>query len=302
MDHWWVVWGLEGNECCLYLPPPASAEISDASETYQTNMVRLNEQLAGVSLQLSQARKSEAKLSAEGEIQADHAEELQASLKQARLENAALLSQVEALQGEAEQRDCATREAVMTQLKLEEEKGQWEEEREHWTSKVLLLERELAGARESVVEAERLCAVPAHCLAEPSSWEDEKASLVFKVQALQGESSQLASRAAELEREVEDARNDGHLELEILQTRISELTQENASMVTTCESLQAAVEKLRTQLSNDGKCGGIFGGYKCFCFTRVFQKQRGKKLKLGCRRNWSSWRKLRWPKNSRLLS
>lgn len=231
--------------------PPACAEIHDASETYQTNMVQLNEQLVEMSLQLSQARKAEARLSAEGQARAEHVEQVEASLMQARQENTALLSQMEALQAEAEQ---GAREATMAQLKLEEmlaERGRCEEEEKHWTSKVAQLERELAGARESVVDAERLCAVPSHCL-EPSSWDDEKASLLFKVQALQGENTQLASRAAGLEREVEDARSDGQAESEILQARISELTQENVGLASMCKNLEDGVEKLKAQLGSDG--------------------------------------------------
>ena len=215
-------------------------------------MVCLNEQLAEVSLQLSRAKKAEARLTSEGQIQVEHMEHLEASLKQAREENESLQGQMEALEEEVKQRDS---EAAMSQLKLEEvlvERGQWGEDRERWTSRVAELERELAGARESVVEAERLSSVPAHCL-EPSVWEDEKVSLKFKVQALQGENTRLASRVAELERELEEARSDGLAESEILQARISELTQENAGVASTCRSLEDGVKKLKTQLGSDGK-------------------------------------------------
>lgn len=210
-----------------------------------------------MSLQLSQAKKIEARLTTEGQIQAEHMEHLEASLKQAREENEflSLLSQVGALEEEVEPEGLKSREATMAQLKLEEvlaERGQWEEERERWTSKVAELEKELAGAQKNVVEAERLCAVPSHCL-EPSSWEDEKVSLEFKAQALQGENTQLVSHVAELEREVEEARSDGQTESEILQARISELTQENAGVASTCKELKDGIENLKTQLGSDGK-------------------------------------------------
>lgn len=232
-----------------------------------------SEQVEHLESSLKQAREERAALVRQVEAlrgEVEQVERLESSLKQAKEESAALVGQVEALQGEVEQRDSEGREATMAQLKLEEvlvELRELQEERQCWVAQVAKLERELTGARESVVEAERLCAVPTHCL-EPSSWEDEKASLSFKVQALQGEVLQLTARAEDLGREVEEARSDGRAESEILQARISELTQEKADVESLCKELERGASKLKTQLEEDGRCASDFT-ITCPCYLRT---------------------------------
>ena len=223
--------------------PTASAELHDASESYQANTVRLNQQLAEMSLQLSESRKAETRLAGELEAaraaqeeQAERADSLEASLGRVNQEVASSTARVLALQQEAEQRECAVREATLVQLKLEEvlvEKGQWEGERERWEEEKECLTAQLARlAGETAVSECPLAASP-----RLAPWEDERASLIGEVQLLRREKSrlvadlerersQLSVRMAALAKEVEEARSDGVAESEILQSRISELVQE----------------------------------------------------------------------------
>ena len=231
----------------------AAAEISDTAETYQTNVVKLNQQLMEMSLQLSQVQKVESQSASKAQI-------LNAKLAAAVMETTRyeeeikkLRCEMELLREEAELHDLDTRKADMAQLKLEEvlvERTAWEEERAHLNARVSELERDLDCARENL--AEEKSSVP-HPLepASPSSWEEEKGSLMTKILLLEREKCQLASdleeqsrraaHAAQLERDAEDAKRDEAVELEILQARISELTQEK------CE-VEQVVQQLRTQL------------------------------------------------------
>ena len=165
-----------------------------------------------------------------------------------------MLSQVGRLQEEAERRESESRQATLAHLKLEEvlaEKSEWEHERIGLLSKLRGMERELASARgEERVEVELTRGTACH--AEQAAWEGEKASLLSKVKLLQEErcrlvesqETRLRSCTAELARQVEEAKSDGVAESEILQARISELTEEKAGMEATCRRLQEGMSEL----------------------------------------------------------
>ncbi len=258
---------------------PASAEIYDASETFESKVVQLNQQLVEMSLQLAQARKNETASSTTiqtlkdslqaartaGEEKARSLAQLQASLKMVSEEKAALSREVERV---AVEKGETERKVGLSELKLEEmavEQGRWEEEKAGLSLHIAELEASLNSVRENMKtqceSAELVHAESTH--SPPSSWQEEKSSLTAKVVFLQGERAQLAStleqekarqvqQEAELSRVVEEARIDGAAESEILQARISELTMENVTALAELSALrkQVGAKKGTTKLTS----------------------------------------------------
>lgn len=218
-----------------------------------------------MSLQLSQVRKVESRSATEA--QALNAKLAAAGVETTRCEEEMekLCCQVVLLRKEAEHSDSDMRKASMAQLKLDEvlvERSAWEEERACFNACVSVLERDLDCAREHLAKQKSSVPHPFEP-AFPSSWEEEKGSLMTKILLLEREKcrlasdleekSRLAAHTAQLERDAEDAKCDEVVELEILQARISELTQEK------CE-VEQVVQQLRTQLCHyEGKYTGLYG-------------------------------------------
>lgn len=223
---------------CLPLLPVASGEIQDMSETYQTNMVKLNQQLTDLSLQLSQAKKAKAEavqaLRADLEAamagqreEAERVEHLEAALREAKEAKQALSDQ------EEEERGSMLRKASMVELRLEEmcvERDQWEAERTELTSQLQAAERELNRFRERLMEVEAQQGSP-----QQQSTESQP-------------SPSASSRVARLEGELEAARSDYEAESEILQARISELTRDKSNAESLYQQLQSRMDELKEGL------------------------------------------------------
>ena len=205
----------------------ASAELHDASETYETRVVKLNQQLIDMSLLKNTMQDEfESKLRKKAESCDQMAEKMNQ-------EKADLLNELEELRTIVE--EGSERKAGLAEPKVEEllaEKEKWEAERLHFNSQIKELQN--GRCREILLEAESRPPTPTS-IRSVTPWHEERSSLTIRISQLQQENSEILSRlegekARLVERvdELENELEDGRAENEILQARISELITENS--------------------------------------------------------------------------
>ena len=212
----------------------AAAELNDATETYESRVTRLNEQVNSLSLRLCEA----------GEA-ASREKRLQEELARVTAAHTSLESQLSEVRAEVEEREAqlsSSNDSLCKQLEMA-------------NSKILELTREsesLGGERSSLVlqyeERESLLRA-------------EVASLREELRAATHTHSSLMSQVEEVEREraavvaalssAEEKGTDALAEVEILQARISELTWEKVSV----ESQLAEKQTSGDCQAQSGSCG-----------------------------------------------
>lgn len=213
----------------------AAAELRDATETYESRVTRLNEQINSLSLRLHEAGCQE--------------KHLQEELSRVTATHASLERQLSEVRGETREREAqlsASNDSLCKQLEMA-------------NSKILELTREsesLGCERSSLVlqyeEKERLLKA-------------EVASLKEELQGASHTNSSLMSRLEEAEREraaataalssAEEKGTDALAEVEILQARISELTWEKVSVESQLAEKQSSGDCQAQSRSRDLETG-----------------------------------------------
>ena len=234
----------------MYFLTLASAELCDAAETHQTTVVKLNQQLAEMSLHLSQMRKNETKWTTDSkalktELEAaitDQREKaqcisvLEETVKKIGEEKATLQTELEVLQKEMREEERI--KTSLAELKVEEmltEKMRWEEDKTQLNSLIGEFQKKLNSVNEFAM-----------------AQEEERSSPTSKVAVLEQENclhvSNLKECMSKLERYLEESNLDCVAETEILQERISELTQEKDTLAQSSARLEETIQDLKAQI------------------------------------------------------